>query len=106
MSLSVNVQIDAPKVGLGVMLLLNGKPLTFVSKALTELEHQYASIKCEMLAFVFRIKYSQTYVYGHSFTIKSDQKPLEEVTQKNFADTPAFFQHMLFCPQRYDYNLK
>ena len=42
------------------------------------------------------------YVYGRSFIIKSDQKPLESISQKNMADMLAHLQHMLLCLQGYD----
>ena len=58
-----------------------------------------------MLAAIFGVEGLQTYVYGRSFTIKSDHKPLESISQKNLADTPAHLQHMLLCLQGYDYTI-
>ena len=40
-----------------------------------------------------------------SFTIKSDHKPLESISQENLADTPAHLQHMLLHFQGYDYTI-
>ena len=57
-----------------------------------------------MLAAVFGAERFQTYVYGRSFTIKSDHKPLESISQKNLADIPAHLQHMILHLQGYDYN--
>ena len=45
------------------------------------------------------------YVYGRSFTIESDHKPLESISQKNPADMPAHLQSMLLCLQGYDYTI-
>ena len=45
------------------------------------------------------------YVYGRSFTIESDHKSLESISQKNLADTPAHLQHMLLCLQGYNYTI-
>ena len=45
------------------------------------------------------------YIYGRSFTIKSDHKPLESISQKNLADTPAHLQHMLLYLQGYVYTI-
>ena len=58
-----------------------------------------------MLAAVFGTERFQTYIYGRSFTIESDHKPLESISQKNLADTPAHLQHMLLCLQGYDYTI-
>ena len=43
------------------------------------------------------------YIYGRSFTIQSDHKPLESISQKNLADMPTQLQCMLLCLQGYDY---
>ena len=55
-----------------------------------------------MLAVVFRTEWFRTYVYGRPFTIESDHKPLEAITKKSLADTPAWLQHMLWHLQGYD----
>ena len=52
-SCPITVQVDASQVGLGSALLQDNKPVAFASKALTEVEHHYANIECEMLAVVF-----------------------------------------------------
>ena len=44
-SLPVTIQVDASQVGLGAALLQNGKPIAFVSKALTKTECQYTNIE-------------------------------------------------------------
>ena len=43
----ITVQVDASQVRLGVALLQHNKPVALASKALTEVEHQYANIECE-----------------------------------------------------------
>ena len=58
-----------------------------------------------MLVAVFGAERFQTYVYSRSFTIKSDHKPLESISQKTLADTPAHLQHMLLCLQGYNYTI-
>ena len=58
-----------------------------------------------MLAVVFGAERFQTYIYGRSFTIKSDHKSLESISQKNLADTPAHLQCILVHLQGYDYTI-
>ena len=58
-----------------------------------------------MLAAIFEAERFQMYIYGRSFTIESDHKPLESISQKNLADTPANLQHMLLHLQGYDYTI-
>jgi transposase InsO family protein len=59
-----------------------------------------------MLAVVFGAEKFHNYVWGRHFTIESDHKPLEVITQKTLADTPARLQRMLLRMQGYDYTLK
>ena len=104
-SLPVTIQVDTSQVGLGAALLQNGKPIAFASKALTKTECRYANIEREMLAAVFGVERFHTYVYGWSFTIESDHKPLESISKKNLADTPARLQCMMLCLQGYDFTI-
>ena len=102
-SLPVTIQVDASQAGLGAVLLQNNRPVAFASKALTETECCYANIKREMLAVIFRAGRFRIYIYARSFTIESDHKALESISQKNLADMPARLQHMLLYLQGYDY---
>ena len=58
-----------------------------------------------MLAIVFGAKWFHTYIYRHSFTIKSDHKPLESISRKNLADMPAQLQCMMLHLQGYDLTI-
>ena len=103
----MTIQVDASQVGLGAALLQNGKPIAFASKPLTKTGCWYANIEREreMLAVVFRVERFQMCVYGRSFTIESDHRPLESISQKNLAYMPSHLQHMLLCLQGYDYTI-
>ena len=99
------IQVDASQKGLGAALLQDGHPIAFASKALTPTEQRYANIEREMLACVFGAERFHTYVFGRSFTIESDHKPLEQINLKNLADTPARLQRMLLHLQNYDVKI-
>ena len=101
----VVIQVDASQKGLGAALLQDGCPVAFASKALTPTEQRYANIEREMLACVFGAEQFHTYVFGRSFTIESDHKPLEQINLKNLADTPARLQRMLLRLQNYDVKI-
>ena len=75
---------------------------TFASKALTPTEQRYANIKRELLAIVFGVERFHTYVFGRTFSVFTDHKPLEQIQQKTLADAPARLQWMLLCLQGYD----
>ena len=104
-SLPMTIQVDASQVGLGAALLQNGKPISFASKALSETECRYMNIERVMLAAVFGAERFHNYIYGWSFTIESDHKPLESISRKNLADTPAWLQYMMLCLQGNDFTI-
>ena len=90
---------------------LNPRPPDYMSGALpSELPGPTSplpAITCpgEMLACVFGAERFHTYVFGRSFTIESDHKPLEQINLKNLANTPARLQRMLLCLQNYDVKI-
>ena len=102
----VTIQVNASGKGLGAALLQEGHPVAFASKALTPTKLQYANIEHELLACVFRAEHFHTYVFGQSFIIESDHKPLEQINLKNMADTPACLQRILLRLQNYDLTIR
>ncbi|XP_014671070.1 PREDICTED: uncharacterized protein K02A2.6-like isoform X3 [Priapulus caudatus] len=99
------VQVDASSRGLGAVLLQDDRPVAFASKALTETEQRYANIEREMLAVVFGCTRFHTYLYGSTFIVESDHKPLESIHKKNLANAPPRLQRMLLRLQPYDFQL-
>ena len=58
-----------------------------------------------MLAAVFGAERFHTYVYGWSFMIESDHKPLESISRKNLADMSAQLQCMMLHLQGYNFTI-
>jgi hypothetical protein len=58
----IAISCDASQSGLECVLMQNGKPVAFGSKALTHAEYAYAQIEKELLTLVFAIKKFDTYV--------------------------------------------
>ena len=98
----VILQCDASLKGLGACILQDGKPIAFTSKSLTDTETRYANIEWELLAIVFGCKKFHTYLYGSSFVVESDHKPLEMICLKNLISAPVRLQRMLLRLQQYD----
>ena len=88
------------------IILQKGHPSAFASKALTLTEQCYANIECEWVACVFGAECFHTYVFGQSFTIESEHKPLEQIILKNLTDTPAHLQGMHLKLQNYNPTIK
>ena len=65
-SKSLEIQCDASQSGLGAVLLQEGRPLSYASRALTPTETRYVQIEKEMLAVVFALKKFHQYTYGRS----------------------------------------
>ena len=57
-------QVDASSKGLGFVLMQEGCPVSYASRALTPAEQNYSQIEKELLAQVFGVKHHHSYVYG------------------------------------------
>ncbi|KAK3758059.1 hypothetical protein RRG08_006644 [Elysia crispata] len=57
------LQVDSSKDGLGAVLLQEGKPIEFASRALTETEKRWAQIEKEMLAIIFGLDRFDQYTF-------------------------------------------
>ena len=91
----VVLQVDASQVGLGAVLLQDGKPVAYASKALSLAEMRYANIEREMLVVVFGYLKYHHYLYGRRFVCRSDHQPLEKINLKNLSDAPPRLQRLL-----------
>ena len=66
------IQVDASSRGLEADFEANaieGKPIAFASKSLTETEQRFANIERELLAVVFGCERFRTYIYGCAFKV-------------------------------------
>lgn len=77
----ISIATDASPIGIGAVLshmLPNGeeRPIQFASRSLTKTEKKYPQIEREALAIVFALRKFYMYVYGHRFTLITDNKPL------------------------------
>lgn len=102
----ITVQVDASLKGLGATLIQGGQPVAFASKALTDEESRYANIERELLAVVYGCERFHTYLYGQTFTVESDHKPLASIQHKHLKAAPPRLQRMLLRIQPYDLQIK
>ena len=71
----VTIQVDACKDGFGAVLMQEGKPISYASRAMTEAQKRYAMIEKELLVVIFGCEPYHQYIYGRKVSIQSDHKP-------------------------------
>ena len=101
----VEGQGDASSKGLGFVLLQDGRPVTYTSRALTSAEQKYSQIEKELLAQVFGMEQNHQYVYGREITLWTDHQPLVSIATKPLASTPKRLQRLLLRLQSYDVKI-
>ena len=77
----LKVFCDASPKGLGacmvhVMPTGDERPVAYVSRSLSSAEQNYAQIEREALAIVFAVRRFHQYLYGRTFTLVTDHRPL------------------------------
>ena len=105
-SLPVEGQGDASSNGIGFVLMQNGQPVSFSSRALTVSEKKYSQIEKELLAQVFGVERNHQLVYGRKIVLWSDHKPLETISKKPLATAPKRLQRLLLRLQQYDFEIR
>ena len=101
----VTIQTDMSDVGVGAVLLQNGKPVSYASKVWNDYEKNYAPIEKEMRAVVFGLHKFSDYCYGRHVTIESDHKPLEAISNKPLSEVPKRLLRMVLSIQKFDYKI-
>ena len=98
----VVLQTDACTKGLGAVLLQDGHPVYFASKSLTAAQQNYVAIELEALAVSWAVQKFHHYLYGTSFTLQTDQKPLQAILSKSLVEATPRMQRLLLPTIPYD----
>ena len=99
-------QGDASQRGLRFVLLQEGQPVTYASRALTPAEQRYSQIEKELLAQVFGLEHKHHYTFGRRVILWADHKPLVSIYKKPLASAPKRLQRLLLRLQQYDVDLR
>ena len=70
---------DASRVGLGCVLMQNGKVIAYASRQLRRHELNYPTHDLEMAAVIFALKIWRHYLYGQKCKIYADHKNLQYI---------------------------
>lgn len=84
------IETDASDKGVGAVLLQNGHPLSYISKALGPRNQQLSTYEKECLAILLAIDHWRSYLQHAEFIIKTDQKSLVHLDDQRLS-TP--WQH-------------
>ncbi|XP_011171782.2 uncharacterized protein K02A2.6-like [Solenopsis invicta] len=112
-SLPVTVSCDANPVGIAGVLshIIDGveRPVEYMARALTAAERNYSQLDREAVAIVFSIQKFYRYLYGRSFTLITDNRPLTRIFQQD-AKLPAITSTRLLryaaFLSNFDYKVK
>jgi len=79
------LQTDASDEGIGAILCQDQgqglQPISCASKKLTKPERNYSTIEKECLALVWGVQKFQQYLYGRTFVVQTDHRPLQYLQQ-------------------------
>ncbi|KAL1132388.1 hypothetical protein AAG570_010343 [Ranatra chinensis] len=106
--LPFEVCTDASDVALGAVLSQQAKdgeyPLAFISRTLSKAECNYSTVEKELLAIVWAVEQLRPYLYGNTFTLFSDHKPL--VWMESMAERSPKIARWKEALRNYDFVIK
>ena len=80
--------------------------VAYASRALSEVERRYSQTEKEALTIVWAIEHFHLYLYGHSFTLETDQKPLEMIYGNAKSKQCARIERWVLRLQPYNFQVK
>ena len=98
------IQVDSSKHGIVAVLLQEGRPIEYASRALTPSERNWAQIEKEALAVLYGLERFDQYAYGRAVTVQNDHKPLAAILRKPLSMAPKRLQDVMMRLNRHAVN--
>lgn len=76
------IETDACKSGVGAVMMQNGQPIAYLSKALGPKHLGLSTYEKELLAVIIATQKWRSYLLGHHFIIKTDQEALKHIMEQ------------------------
>ena len=99
------VIVDASPVGLGALLTQNGRVVAYASKALSPVQRRYSQIEREALAIMWACTHFYLYLYGCTFKVITDHKPLMSIFNNPNSKPPLRIERWVLRLQTYDFTV-
>jgi hypothetical protein len=64
---------------LGAVIIQEGKPIAYASRAFIASQQRYAQIEMETLAIVYGCEKFHQYIFGRKTKVETDHKPLQAI---------------------------
>jgi len=91
----LTLQADSSKDGIAAVLLQQGKPIEFASRALTPAERNWSQIEKEASAVLFGLERFHQYTYGRPVEVVNDHRPIQAILKKPLSQAPKPTQALL-----------
>ena len=103
---TITLQVDSSLHGIGAVIMQEGKPVEYASRALTRAEKNWAQIEKEALAVVYGLERFDQYTYGRDVVIENDHKPLMNILKKPLSQAPKRLQNLIIRLHRYCFDFQ
>jgi transposase InsO family protein len=100
------LQVDSSKSGIGAVIMQDGQPIEYASRALTPSEQNWAQLEKEALALVYGLERFDQYTYGRAVRVQNDHKPLETILRKPLSQASRRVQALMMRLYRYDFRFQ
>ena len=100
------VQTYASMIGLGIVLLQEGRPVIYISRTQSPAEERYSYNEKELLGVVLAMERLPHCVYGEPVRVQTDHKPREMIWKKSISTASPRLRRLLLRLARYDIQVE